>query len=83
MVTLISLNVSYNELISVPQQLQQLTRLSYLNIAGNRLTSLPMELLDTENIRTFQMDHNPWTAVYMDRHVLSLTCVGIYSTIST
>lgn len=50
-----NLDLSYNELSSLPAEINQLNNLEYLNLAGNPLSALPKDLSKLENLRVVDL----------------------------
>ena len=55
---LTGLNLSYNQLTSLPVEIGQLTQLTTLYLSGNQLTSLPVEIGQLAQLTELDLDYN-------------------------
>lgn len=59
------LNLSGNQLTSLPAEIGDLTKLWQLDLSGNQLTSLPAEIGELTNLKELNLRGNPlgekWT----------------------
>jgi hypothetical protein len=60
------LDVSRNELKTVPESLSRLTRLSYLDLSENRLREIPAPVFSLEELQTLRLKGNPVTEIPAD-----------------
>lgn len=70
-----------NDLIDIPKEIGELSRLRELHIQGNRLTLLPPEIgnLDlTGNKCVFRMENNPWVTPIADQYQVGIPHVLDY-----
>src|SRR5690606_13711296 len=56
---LISLNLSQNQLLFVPDELCQFENLTSLDISNNQLASLPREIQNLAKLKDLRIDGNP------------------------
>ncbi|CAH8607499.1 unnamed protein product [Heterobilharzia americana] len=59
---LTSLNISYNQLTSLPENLDQLTKLGSLDVSNNKLRCLPVCLSNLSELITLRLDSNPFAS---------------------
>ena len=70
-----------NDLVELPKEIGELTRLRELHIQGNRLTVLPPEIgnLDlVSNKAVFRMEFNPWVIPIGDQLQVGISHVMDY-----
>jgi Leucine-rich repeat (LRR) protein len=61
--TLTSLNFSYNQLTSIPNEIGQLSSLEHLYLNNNQLTSIPNEIGQLRSLKGLDLDHNQLTSI--------------------
>ena len=54
-----TLNVSHNQLVSLPTSIQKLNQLEELHLYGNKFTELPSEIGDLKKLRSLNVRYNP------------------------
>ena len=75
------LDVSYNQLVSLPTSIQKLNQLEELHLSGNKLTELPSEIGDLKELRRLDVSGNPLS---MDAiHVLEMKKKGMTRSVIT
>ncbi len=60
---LLQLNLSWLELVEVPQELWQLTNLQELHLYSNQLATLPAAIGQLTNLRVLDLSNNPLTTL--------------------
>ena len=72
------LDVSNNQLVSLPTNIQKLNQLEGLYFSGNKLTELPSEIGDLKELRWLDVSGNPLTSDA--KHVLETKIKGMTGT---
>ena len=78
---LFQLGLRDNDLLELPRELGELTRLRELHIQNNRLSLLPPELskCDLSNSKAVvKMEENPWKEAIMEQYLLGINHVLEY-----
>ena len=57
------MDLSGNQLTSVPAEIGQLTTLGVLDLSGNQLTSVPAEIVQLTSLRELTLDRNQLTSM--------------------
>jgi hypothetical protein len=64
-----------NDLLELPREIGELTRLRELHIQNNRLTVIPPEIANLElasNKSVFKMEENPWVQPIMEQYLVGI-----------
>lgn len=64
-----------NDLLELPREIGELTRLRELHIQNNRLTVIPPEIANLElysNKSVFKMEENPWVQPIDEQYMLGI-----------
>ena len=76
-----SLDMSFNQLVSLPISIQKLNQLEVLHLNNNKLTELPSEIGDLKELRWLEVSGNPLS---MDAiHVLEMKKKEMTSSVIT
>lgn len=70
-----------NDLLELPRELGELTRLRELHIQNNRLTVLPPEIADLDLLgqkSVLKMEENPWVQPISEQYLLGISHVLEY-----
>lgn len=70
-----------NDLLELPREIGELTRLRELHIQNNRLTVIPPEIANLElysNKSVFKMEENPWVQPIVEQYMLGISHVLEY-----
>ena len=57
------LNLSGNQLTSLPPEIEKLTNLTGLNLANNKLTSVPLEITKLTSLTSLDLGYNKLTSL--------------------
>jgi internalin A len=60
---LLELDLSDNNLTSLPESLSRLKNLRYLNLTSNQIRTLPSSISQVENLRLLWLADNPWDSL--------------------
>lgn len=78
---LLQLSLRDNQLVDLPREIAELTRLRELHIQNNRLTVIPPEVgfLDLQNNKSvLKMEENEWVPQIAEQYLLGITHVLEY-----